>query len=213
MRAHPQRNRARAPSLALLCLCLSPTACVPTQNSAPSRPRPESTSIDTSGPGSDRIGLDVTSLLPQRFIGEKVTLDSHITLIRWWTDGCPYCAESLPAIESLRARYAGTGFQTLGIYHPKPPRAVSDEFVRSTAEKIGYEGPLAVDELWDSLKKIWLDTGAREATSVSFLVDRQGTIRFVHPGPEFHPSRAGGHESCNADFERLDAAIQELIAH
>ena len=39
-----------------------------------------------------------------------------------------------------------------------------------------------MDENWSVLKKLWLSTGHRPATSVSFLVDREGVVRFVHPG-------------------------------
>ncbi|UCF68493.1 MAG: redoxin domain-containing protein, partial [Acidobacteriota bacterium] len=43
--------------------------------------------------------------------------DVPVMLIRWWTDTCPYCEASLPALEKLRQRYADRGLVVVGIYH------------------------------------------------------------------------------------------------
>ncbi len=37
-----------------------------------------------------------------------------------------------------------------------------------------------------SLKEWWLTGPERPATSVTFLLDKSGVIRFVHPGMEYH---------------------------
>jgi hypothetical protein len=47
---------------------------------------------------------------------------------------------------------------------------------------------------------------------VSFLVDRKGVIRFVHPGVEYFPSSKPQDAQANHDFELLDAAIATLLA-
>ncbi|MBL8974921.1 MAG: hypothetical protein JNK56_30265, partial [Myxococcales bacterium] len=47
------------------------------------------------------------------------------------------------------------------------------------------------------------------ATSASFLIDRRGTIRLVHPGPEYTPT--GGPQS-RRDFAEIHAKIVELLA-
>lgn len=164
------------------------------------------------GPGEDRLGVSLLDLLPERTIGKVAPIEGHVTLVRWWTDGCPFCERSLPAIESLRREHAGAGFETLAVYHPKPARHVEDGEVREMAARIGYHGALSIDERWESLKQIWLDTGEREATSVSFLLDREGRVRFVHPGPELHPSSDPEHAACDADYRRLAAAIRALLA-
>src|SRR5205823_3259613 len=84
---------------------------------------------------------------------------AKVTLYRWWTDGCPFCAATLPAIEELRKKYEPQGLAIVAVYHPKPPRALTDEFVREAAKKIGYHGLVAVDQDWAVLRKVWLDTG------------------------------------------------------
>ena len=131
--------------------------------------------------------------------------------MRWWTDDCAYCKRSLPAIESLREQFGGREFQTVGVYHPKPPRAVSDETVRRSAEEMGYDGPLAIDRDWSVLEKLYLSKKRRSATSVSFVLDRDGIVRYVHPGPQFSPTDKQDQVRINRDFENLKNAIELLL--
>lgn len=133
------------------------------------------------------------------------------TLLRWWTDTCPWCEASLPALEELRARFEPRGLRTVAVYHPKPPRAVAADAVRDLAAERGYRGPLARDLHWDVLREFWLDTGPRPATSASFLLDGTGRIRFVHPGPVFFPSDDPEHGREDADFADLVRAVEALL--
>ena len=88
-----------------------------------------------------------------------------VTLYRWWTNTCPYCAASLPAIETLRQKYGKKGLQVVAVYHAKPPRDVKDQTLLEAADAIGYAGPIAVDRDWLVLRALWLSTGERSATS------------------------------------------------
>jgi len=135
----------------------------------------------------------------------------RVTLYRWWTDGCPFCAATLPAIEELRKKYEAQGLVVVAVYHAKPPRAVSDEFVREAAKRIGYHGVVAADGDWAVLRKVWLNTGRRAATSVSFLVDGNGVIRFVHPGVEFFPSDKPDEAQQDADYRAMEEAVRALL--
>ena len=140
------------------------------------------------------------------------------TLYRWWTDRCPFCVASLPAIEELRLAYADRGLETVAVFHPKPPidpatlGEVPLATLREVAAARGYHGRVAADMDWSHLRELWLDSGARRATSASFLVDEEGVVRFVHPGPEVHRSADPDHELCNSDFEALEQAIEALLA-
>lgn len=143
--------------------------------------------------------------------GSAPDLNRAVVLYRWWTDTCPYCARTLPAIEKLRATYGPQGLKVVAVYHPKPPGNVSDQSVLSAANAIGYHGAIAIDADWDKLKRVWLSTGRRDATSVSFLVDREGIIRFVHPGVEYFPSRDPQEKQQDEDFQLLNEAIRILL--
>jgi thiol-disulfide isomerase/thioredoxin len=134
-----------------------------------------------------------------------------VTLYRWWTDGCPFCKASLPGIESLRKQYGDKGLKVVAVYHPKPAREVKDQAVLKAADRIGYRGAIAVDEDWSVLKRLYLDTGQREATSASFLVDAKGVIRFVHPGPDFFPSSDPAKSRQNEDHRLVEQAVKALV--
>lgn len=158
--------------------------------------------------GSEVLGTPIAELLPTRWIGDAVPLTGpeapRATLVRFWTDTCPFCARSLPEIEMLRTRFGPQGFEAVGVYHPKPPREVSEDDVARAAERLTFSGPVAIDADWTSLRAIWLDatrSQERRATSASFLIDDKGIVRFVHPGPEF----------VDDDLAQLERAIRVLL--
>jgi hypothetical protein len=89
---------------------------------------------------------------------------------------------------------------------------VSDAVVRSTARKLGFNGPLAVDEHWSTLDRWWLaNHPERNWTSVSFVIDRDGLVRWAHGGGEYHPSSDPRHASCDASYRELDRELQRLL--
>src|SRR5438105_5046912 len=74
------------------------------------------------------------------------------------------------------------------------------------AAEYGFTFPVGLDEHWRTIDSWWLDSGERAATSATLLVDRRGIIRWVHPGPEYHPGGPADHERCRSDFADLRAA-------
>jgi thiol-disulfide isomerase/thioredoxin len=139
-------------------------------------------------------------------------LRGRVVLVRWWTDGCRYCQATLPALERLRREHP-RDLLVIGVYHPKPPRPVSDRHVVQVADRIGFGGPIALDQDWEVLGRYWLDGHPeRDWTSVSFLIDRAGRIRWVHGGGEYHPSEDPGHAACDAAFGRLEKEIAAALA-
>ena len=133
------------------------------------------------------------------------------TLYRWWTDTCPHCRATLPAVERLRETYEPKGLRVVGVYHPKPPRRVDAESARDTARKLGYRGEVVTDEDWSALKRAYPSIGDARATSVTFLVDDKGIIRFFHPGPVFFPSADAAFARENADYHLLEQAVETLL--
>ncbi len=135
-----------------------------------------------------------------------------VVLIRWWTDSCPYCSRSAPALNELHARYARLGLIVIGMYHPKPiDQPVIASEIREAARERGYGFPIAIDRTWSVLRHWWLDGGTRSATSVSFLIDRRGVIRHIHPGPAFHREVVRGDEQPRRDFVELARMIDHVL--
>lgn len=150
--------------------------------------------------------------------GDPLTLDElrgKVLLVRFWTDTCPFCEASAPGLTRLHERYGPEGLVVLGLFHPKPRGAVRDmEAVHARARELGMTFPIANDARWDTLERWWLSSGFgdRAATSVSFLIDARGVIRWIHPGPEFHPDGPQDHEQCRSDYKDAVRAIELLLA-
>lgn len=140
-------------------------------------------------------------------------LRGKVVLLRWWTEGCRFCETTLPALDRLRRDHPADDLVVIGVFHPKPPRAVSDRHVLAAAERLGFGGPVAVDREWSTLERYWL-AGHPEHnwTSVSFLIGRDGTIRWVHGGGEYHPSTEAKHARCAIEYRGLERAVAEALA-
>ena len=170
-----------------------------------------------SAPGAERIGRPAPAWSFERWIRTApLSLDAlrgKVVLIRWWTDGCHYCAATLPGLEALRTRYADRGLVVVGAYHPKPPRDVSDRKILAFADKLGFEGPIAVDREWSTLDRYWLaGHPERDWTSVSFLIDREGVIRWLHGGGAYHPSSDPRHATCDLEYRGLEKVLRTTLA-
>jgi thiol-disulfide isomerase/thioredoxin len=130
-------------------------------------------------------------------------LAGKVILVRWWTSGCPFCKATAPALDEFHARYHDEGLVVIGFYHHKSDTPLKVEQVKESAAKLGFEFPVAIDRDWRTLKRWWLDDNPRSWTSVSFLIDRKGMIRHIHPGGQYvRGDRA---------YETLKAKIEELL--
>jgi hypothetical protein len=117
-------------------------------------------------------------------------------------------------LASLEETYGPAGLQVIGIFHPKPPGQWTMEQVRRATDEKHFTFPIAIDGNWSALK-VWWPTTQRAFTSVSFLLDQNGMIRYVHPGGEFHDGQHGGmstHEACNRDMQFIRGEIVKLLS-
>ena len=140
-------------------------------------------------------------------------LRGKVVLVRWWTDTCPYCARSAPALNEFHEQYADRGLAVVGMYHAKPiDRPITASEIGEAARERGFRFPIGIDRDWLMLQRWWLDGGRRRATSVSFLMDRRGVIRYIHPGPAYHREVVAGDERPSRDFAKLQQMIEKLLA-
>ena len=135
--------------------------------------------------------------------------DSPLTIVRWWTVGCPFCIDSLPDLVALQEQYEDRGLRLLPVFHPKG-RNPTNEALRKYLADLGYQGALARDPDWVKLRDLMQRGKLDRATSVSFLVDQDGLVRWVHPGPRLH-RHASQHAIANADFLELDSLVDDLL--
>ncbi len=209
-------RRALSPLLATLAIA----ACGLDPEAPSSAREPVSAALPAARAGGELIGTAAPAFAGdlQWIHGEPRTLESlrgDVVYVRFWTDTCPYCQASAPGLARLHERYSERGLTVLGLYHPKPRGAKMDvDAVKRRVQELGMEFSIASDPRWDTLDRWWLRAGEgeRRATSVSFILDRAGVIRWIHPGPELHPGGPPDHEQCRADFADAERVIEALLA-
>lgn len=130
------------------------------------------------------------------WVDARPDLRGKVALVRWWTNGCPLCTASTPALADLSKKIS-----VVSVYHPKPPRDVDADQVRGWAKEIKMPGLLAVDRDWKVLDR-WMPPAKRSFTSLSFLLDKKGRVRHVHTGGEITAE----------DAAKLSQQIDALLA-
>jgi thiol-disulfide isomerase/thioredoxin len=144
---------------------------------------------------------------------DSAWLAGKVVVLRNFTSGCPYCESTLPALDQIQRDFASRGLVVLGVYHPKPPRAVGDDEAARHARRLGAGFPVAVDPTWALVQRWWFEAARQEQwTSITWVLDRRGRIRFVHPGGEYHRGGGPEHAQCRADEQRLRDTLARLLA-
>jgi peroxiredoxin len=168
--------------------------------------------------GKDRVGIPAPPLQIDEWLNSKPLsiqdLRGHVVLVRWWTDTCPLCASTAPALRKLDEQYSARGLKVIGVFHPKAGRndPMDVARVRKAVDVRQLTFPVAIDWEWRTLNSWWLTGPSRPATSVTFLLDKEGVIRFVHPGMEYHdPNGSEEHAACANDMMGIRAAIERLL--
>lgn len=177
--------------------------------------------------GNDRIGAAAPDFDFDAWLNSEPldlqSLRGKVLLVRWWTDTCPFCASSAPALRQLHETYSDEGLVVIGVFHPKARRDDPLDLprVERAVDARRFTFPVAVDWDWRNrtLKNWWLTGPERPATSVTFLVDKAGVIQFVHPGMEYHAAAdtdvnqdPAAHAMCSTDMSNIEATIKRLLA-
>jgi thiol-disulfide isomerase/thioredoxin len=189
------RARSTLCTLAVRCICAAAALLVLASDPA------------GAGPGSELIGTRPSELAVTDWLNSPpLTLSQlrgRVVLVRWWTGPeCPYCRASAPYLARWNERYAARGLTVIGIYHHKSPEPLTNARVASLARAYGIRFPVAIDPGWRTLRRWWLDRDERRFTSVSFLLDREGRVRWIHPGGEYTREEA----------RALEGRIRALLA-
>ena len=131
-------------------------------------------------------------------------LQGQVVLVRWWTGpACPYCINSSAALNEFHETYENDGLQVLGFYHHKSQMLFDQNTVKEYVENLKFKFPVAVDHDWTTLTAWWLKDDRRKWTSVSYLLDRKGIVRYIHPG--------GQYVKGDGEYEKLQQTIEKLL--
>ena len=167
--------------------------------------------------GDDRLGMVAPPFELENWLHspplEMRALRGRVVLVRWWTEGCPFCVATAPALRQLDREYGSRGLAVIGIFHPKPAGDWSLDRMRAACDRLAFTFPVALDADWSALRRWWPEIERRGWTSVSFVMDKKGVIRYVHPGGEFHEAGAGApdHERCGRDYQEIRQVIGRLL--
>jgi len=109
--------------------------------------------------------------------GTEVALDDFagdVVLLNFWASWCGPCREEMPLLDQLSDRYSDLGFTMLGI-NVEEDSSLADRFLEGTPVDfpILYDRANSVSQLYDVV-----------AMPTTIILDRQGTVRFVHHGYE-----------------------------
>jgi peroxiredoxin len=162
-----------------------------------------------SSAGSELIGSTPPEWQATHWLNSKeltlAELRGKVVLVRWWTAGCPYCATTAPSLREFDRAYRDRGLVVVGFYHHKDEGPLDERLVDETSKKYGFLFPVAIDPDWTTLDRWWQPKEKeRPFTSVSFLIDRRGAIRHIHPGGEY----AKGEPA----YDAMKSAIESLLA-
>ncbi len=161
---------ARALSLALMALIGAITACGDVEKGP-----------DSAADKDGLIGNPAPDFRAKTVTGTKETIslkDMHgqIVLLDFWGTFCEPCKKSFPKLEALSRKYAGSGLRVIGISEDEDD---DKDKIPGFADTYGAKFSLA----WDGDKAI-AKRYKPETMPSSFLIDRNGIVRFAHVG--FH---------------------------
>lgn len=106
-------------------------------------------------------------------------LRGKVVVVQFWTFGCRNCKATLPNLQSLYAEHAGEEFEIVGIHSPEFEYEEDRDAIAAAADELGVTWPIALDTRqrnffsWQGSPAYWPRT---------YVVDRNGTIRFDHIG-------------------------------
>jgi peroxiredoxin len=112
-----------------------------------------------------------------------------VLLLDFWASWCGPCRQSLPALENMRREFGPAGFEVIAVNLDENPQDGLD-FLKKypVTYPIVQDAQGRIARLYDV-----------QAMPMSYLIDRQGVVRHVHPG--FNKK----------DIPRLRAVVAELM--
>ena len=98
--------------------------------------------------------------------------EGEVVLLNFWATWCPPCRQEMPLLDELHARYQSLGFSLLGV-NVEQDRALADRFLADV--------PVGFPILFDPEEQVSELYGV-PAMPTTVLIDRTGTVRFIHHG-------------------------------
>lgn len=124
------------------------------------------------------IGEPAPAYTAQQMNGTPVSLADHrgeVLLLNVWATWCKPCRQEIPALDSLQREFGRRGFRVAG---------VSIDVISDTAAIVGFARDLGASYT------LWLDPDDKVSSTFraigvpsTYLIDRNGVLRWRHMGP------------------------------
>jgi thiol-disulfide isomerase/thioredoxin len=147
--------------------------------------------------GSDWIGKQAPDLTPGDWINSPplslAELRGKVVLLEFWTFGCYNCLNTLPHIKEWHKKYSNAKFKIIGVHTPEFDREKALKVVKGEIARLGISYPVVTDNDYTTWNRY-----NQQYWPVMYLLDKQGTIRYVHIG--------------EGNYEETEGQIASLIA-
>ncbi len=129
----------------------------------------------TSAASSNLAGQPAPDFALRSSTGENLRLSEYrgdVVMINFWATWCGPCRQEMPLLDDLYNRYERVGFNLLGVN-------IDDDSSRAMdmMAELGVNFPVLFDDRKEVSRMYDVD-----AMPVTILVDREGTVRYVHQG-------------------------------
>lgn len=124
------------------------------------------------------VGASAPTYASRTVDGDSIALadlTGKVVLLNIWATWCKPCREEIPALETLFQRHRAEGFEVIGVSIDAPSEAAR---LRPFVTELGASYPLWHDPD-DRVSSTFLALGV----PASYLVDRDGILRWRHMGP------------------------------
>jgi peroxiredoxin len=129
----------------------------------------------TSLASSDLTGQAAPDFALKSSTGENLRLSEFrgdVVMINFWATWCGPCRQEMPLLDELYQRYERVGFSLLGVNIDDDSRKAM-----TMISDLGVNFPVLFDSSKEVSKLYQVD-----AMPVTVIVDRGGTVRYVHQG-------------------------------
>ena len=129
--------------------------------------------VETALIGAVKVGDTFPDLASFKLEGKLPdALKGKVVMIDFWASWCGPCKQSFPAMEELHRQYNDKGLVII---------AINVDENHSSMESFLKKTPASFAVLRDAGQKLVEQAGVASMPS-SFLIDREGKVRFIHTG-------------------------------
>jgi thiol-disulfide isomerase/thioredoxin len=142
----------------------------PSTTNAPEAPPVLATEVQTLDDLDGWLQTDIDSIADLR---------GQVVIVQFWTFSCINCKRTLPHLQEIYADHKADGLEIVGVHSPEFEFEEDPAAIAAAAQDLGVTWPIALDTRQRNFFGWQGGTGYWPRT---YVVDRQGQVRFDHIG-------------------------------